>query len=42
MVGGIDPFNSDDPSVMYQNILEVKLKFPISFNKYKFIEILII
>lgn len=34
MIAGIDPFNSEDPMVMYQNILENNLKFPINFDRY--------
>jgi len=34
MIAGIDPFNADDPMVMYTNILESKLKFPVYFDRY--------
>ena len=34
MIAGIDPFNADDPMVMYTNILESKLKFPVNFDRY--------
>ena len=33
MIAGIDPFNSDDPMVMYTNIFESKLKFPVNFDR---------
>jgi len=33
MISGIDPFNSDDPMVMFSNILELKYKFPVNFDK---------
>jgi serine/threonine protein kinase len=33
MIAGIDPFNADDPMVMYTNILESKLKFPVNFDR---------
>ena len=33
MIAGIDPFNSDDPMVMYTNILECKLKYPVNFDR---------
>ena len=32
MVAGIDPFNDDDPMIIYQNILKGKLKFPGFFD----------
>jgi len=31
MIAGIDPFNDEDPMLIYQNILKGKLKFPSSF-----------
>jgi len=33
MIAGIDPFNSDDPMVMYTSILECKLKYPVNFDR---------
>jgi hypothetical protein len=33
MIAGIDPFNSEDPMIMYSNILELKYKFPVNFDK---------
>lgn len=32
MIAGIDPFNDDDPMLIYQKILKGKLKFPSSFD----------
>ena len=32
MLAGIDPFNDEDPMLIYQKILKGKLKFPSSFN----------
>jgi serine/threonine protein kinase len=32
MLAGIDPFNDEDPMVIYQKILKGKVKFPSSFN----------
>ena len=32
MLAGIDPFNDEDPMMIYQKILKGKLKFPSSFN----------
>jgi protein kinase A len=32
MNAGIDPFNDEDPMLIYQKILKGKLKFPQSFN----------
>lgn len=32
MIAGIDPFNDEDPMLIYQKILKGKLKFPQSFN----------
>lgn len=32
MNAGIDPFNDEDPMVVYQKILKGKVKFPSSFN----------
>ena len=34
MIAGIDPFNSEDPMSLYQNILENNLRFPINFDRY--------
>ena len=33
MVAGIDPFNDDDPMLIYQNILKGVVKFPRNFSK---------
>jgi len=33
MIVGIDPFSSEDPMEVYQNILGGKMKFPKNFNK---------
>jgi protein kinase A len=33
MNAGIDPFNDEDPMVIYQKILKGKVKFPIDFDK---------
>lgn len=35
MLVGIDPFNDEDPMVIYQKILAGKIKFPKDFNRYK-------
>jgi protein kinase A len=32
MIAGIDPFNDEDPMLIYQKILKGKLKFPSSFD----------
>jgi serine/threonine protein kinase len=32
MIVGIDPFNDEDPILLYQKILKGKLKFPQTFN----------
>lgn len=32
MNAGIDPFNDEDPMLIYQKILKGKIKFPSSFN----------
>jgi serine/threonine protein kinase len=32
MIAGIDPFNDDDPMLVYQKILKGKIKFPSSFD----------
>ena len=32
MLAGIDPFNDDDPMIIYQNILKGRLKFPSGFD----------
>jgi protein kinase A len=32
MCAGIDPFNDEDPMLIYQKILKGKLKFPTTFN----------
>jgi len=32
MIAGIDPFNDEDPMLIYQKILKGKLKFPQSFD----------
>ena len=31
MIAGIDPFNDEDPMLIYQKILKGKIKFPSSF-----------
>ena len=31
MNAGIDPFNDEDPMLIYQKILKGKIKFPSSF-----------
>jgi serine/threonine protein kinase len=36
MIAGIDPFNSEDPASLYQNILEHNLRFPINFDRFIF------
>lgn len=33
MHAGIDPFNDEDPMIIYKNILTGKIMFPISFNR---------
>jgi len=33
MIAGIDPFNDNDPMVIYQKILRGKIKFPRDFDK---------
>ncbi|CAG9321787.1 unnamed protein product [Blepharisma stoltei] len=33
MLAGIDPFNDEDPMVVYQKILKGKIKFPRGFDK---------
>ena len=32
MIAGIDPFNDEDPMVIYHNILKCRLKFPHGFD----------
>ena len=32
MLAGIDPFNDEDPMLIYQKILKGKIKFPSSFD----------
>ncbi|MCQ2819209.1 MAG: hypothetical protein MJ252_18250 [archaeon] len=32
MIAGVDPFNDEDPMLVYQKILKGKLKFPSSFD----------
>ena len=32
MIAGIDPFNDEDPMLIYQKILKGKIKFPSSFD----------
>ena len=32
MIAGVDPFNDDDPMLVYQKILKGKVKFPSSFD----------
>ncbi len=32
MIAGVDPFNDDDPMLVYQKILKGKIKFPSSFD----------
>ena len=32
MLAGIDPFNDEDPMIIYQNILKGRLKFPSGFD----------
>lgn len=32
MLVGVDPFNHDDPMMIYQNIIKGKIKFPTSIN----------
>ena len=32
MLAGIDPFNDEDPMLIYQKILKGKVRFPSSFN----------
>ncbi len=32
MLVGIDPFNHDDPMMIYQNIIKGKIKFPKNIN----------
>lgn len=34
MTAGIDPFNAEDPMMIYQNIIKCKLSFPNGFDKY--------
>ena len=34
MIAGIDPFNDEDPMIIYHNILKCKLKFPQGFDSY--------
>ena len=34
MLVGIDPFNDDDPMMIYQKIIKGKIKFPKSVEKY--------
>ena len=32
MIAGIDPFNDEDPMIIYHNILKNRLKFPHGFD----------
>lgn len=32
MLVGIDPFNNDDPMIIYQNIIKGKINFPKNIN----------
>jgi len=32
MLVGVDPFNHDDPMMIYQNIIKGKIKFPKDIN----------
>ena len=34
MLVGIDPFNDDDPMMIYQKIIKGKVKFPKTIEKY--------
>ena len=34
MLVGIDPFNDDDPMMIYQKIIKGKIKFPKTIDKY--------
>jgi serine/threonine protein kinase len=34
MIVGIDPFNDDDPMMIYQKIIKGKIKFPKNIEKY--------
>lgn len=33
MIVGIDPFNDDEPMLVYKNIVKGKIKFPPTFDK---------
>jgi serine/threonine protein kinase len=35
MLVGVDPFNDDDPMVVYQKIVKGVIRFPSSVEKYK-------
>lgn len=35
MTAGVDPFSSDDPMTIYQNIINCNLSFSAGFNKFK-------
>jgi hypothetical protein len=37
MLVGIDPFNDDDPMMIYQKIIKGKIKFPKTIDKYIYI-----
>ena len=36
MLVGVDPFNDDDPMMIYQKIIKGNIKFPSSIDKYYF------
>lgn len=42
MLAGVDPFSSEDPMATYQKIVKCKVIFPLNFDKYLYIVLLLL